>query len=169
MCLVFAPALFTVSYPWPLSSKYKHTWFYTYFCSSVKAGSSPRKKKVLLRKACWGTYVSSFWYISNKMQRYTVYLFLENCSTCFGWHLHPYSGAHTTVFTVSGTCQTVTATCRYRGRLGTLICHTGLLTACVQEHMLLLASCQQTCMTYTIAVCTVKNSWWWIRGTARNM
>jgi len=22
-------------------------------------------------------------------------------------------------------------------------------------------SCQQTCMTYTIAVCTVKNSWWW--------
>jgi len=26
---------------------------------------------------------------------------------------------------------------------------------------ILLASCQQTCMTYTIAVCTVKNSWWW--------
>jgi len=23
-----------------------------------------------------------------------------------------------------------------------------------------LPSCQQTCMTYTIAVCTVKNSWW---------
>ena len=23
------------------------------------------------------------------------------------------------------------------------------------------ASCQQTRMTYTIAVCTVKNSWWW--------
>jgi len=21
--------------------------------------------------------------------------------------------------------------------------------------------CQQTCMTYTIAVCTVENSWWW--------
>jgi len=29
--------------------------------------------------------------------------------------------------------------------------------------VLLLASCQQTCMTYTIAVCTVKNSWWWTR------
>jgi len=27
--------------------------------------------------------------------------------------------------------------------------------------LILLASCQQTCMTYTIAVCTVKNSWWW--------
>jgi len=25
----------------------------------------------------------------------------------------------------------------------------------------LLACCQQTCMTYTIAVCTQKNSWWW--------
>ena len=24
------------------------------------------------------------------------------------------------------------------------------------------ASCQQTCMTYTIAACTVINSWWWI-------
>jgi len=27
--------------------------------------------------------------------------------------------------------------------------------------LILLASCQQTCITYTIAVCTVKNSWWW--------
>jgi hypothetical protein len=26
---------------------------------------------------------------------------------------------------------------------------------------LLLESCLQTCMTYTIAVCTVNNSWWW--------
>ena len=30
------------------------------------------------------------------------------------------------------------------------ICHTGLLPACEQEHLLLLASWQQTCMTYTI-------------------
>jgi hypothetical protein len=27
--------------------------------------------------------------------------------------------------------------------------------------LLLLESCLQTCMTYTIAVCTVNNSWWW--------
>ena len=26
--------------------------------------------------------------------------------------------------------------------------------------LILLANCQHTCMTYTIAVCTVKNSWW---------
>jgi len=27
--------------------------------------------------------------------------------------------------------------------------------------LILIARCQQTCITYTIAVCTVKNSWWW--------
>jgi len=27
--------------------------------------------------------------------------------------------------------------------------------------MTLLVSCHQTCMTYTIDVCTVKKSWWW--------
>ena len=27
--------------------------------------------------------------------------------------------------------------------------------------LILLASCQETCMTYTFVVCTVKNSWWW--------
>ena len=42
-----------------------------------------------------------------------------NCSTCFGWYFHPSSGAHTTVSTASGICQTVTAICRYRGRVGT--------------------------------------------------
>ena len=50
--------------------------------------------------------------------------------------------------------------------------HTGLLTACEQDQDgtyrfadSLLASCQQTCMTYTIAVCAVMMD----RGTVRNM
>jgi len=30
-----------------------------------------------------------------------------------------------------------------------------------RSFLILLASCRQTCMIYTIAVCTVKNSWWW--------
>jgi hypothetical protein len=42
-----------------------------------------------------------------------------NCSTCFGGYFHPSSGAHTTVSTASGICHTVTAICRYRGRVGT--------------------------------------------------
>ena len=48
----------------------------------------------------------------------TIYsLFVSvNCSTCFGWYLHPSSGARTTVSTVSGTKQTVTATCRHSGK-----------------------------------------------------
>jgi hypothetical protein len=42
-----------------------------------------------------------------------------NCSTCFGWYFHPSSGAHTIVSTASGICHTVTAICRYRGKVGT--------------------------------------------------
>ena len=41
-----------------------------------------------------------------------------NCSTCFGWYFHPSSGTHTTVSTASGNCHTLTAICRYRGRVG---------------------------------------------------
>ena len=48
-----------------------------------------------------------------------------------------------------------------------MVCHTGLLTAGEQDQdgtvrsiLILLTSCLQTCMTYTIGVCTV-NSWWW--------
>jgi len=53
------------------------------------------------------------------MQLCTVYLCSGNCSTCFGWYVHPSSVAHTTVSTASGICHTVTSTCRYRGRVGT--------------------------------------------------
>jgi len=42
-----------------------------------------------------------------------------NCSTCFGLYLHPSSGAHTTVSTTSSICHTVSATCCYRGGVGT--------------------------------------------------
>jgi hypothetical protein len=34
-----------------------------------------------------------------------------NCSTCFGWYLHPSSGAHITVSTASGISKAVTANC----------------------------------------------------------
>ena len=53
------------------------------------------------------------------------------------------------------------------------ICYIGLLTACeedqdgtgIRRELVPSWSCSQavtvTCMTYTVAVCTVKNSWWW--------
>jgi hypothetical protein len=36
-----------------------------------------------------------------------------NCSTCFGWYLHPSLGAQTTVSTASGIYKTVTDTYRH--------------------------------------------------------
>ena len=46
----------------------------------------------------------------------TQFILSGNCSTCFGWYLHPSSGAQTPVSTASVICHTVTATCRYNGR-----------------------------------------------------
>jgi hypothetical protein len=62
--------------------------------------------------------VSIFQYISNKMQRYTVYLYLETA-------LHVLGGTSThhqeriQLSTASGICHAVTTLCRYRGRVGT--------------------------------------------------
>jgi hypothetical protein len=53
-----------------------------------------------------------FQYISNKMQRYSLFI-SGNCSTCFGWYHHPSSGAQTTASTASGISHAVTAICRY--------------------------------------------------------
>ena len=60
--------------------------------------------------------IYSIWYLSHRIVGYI--LISGNCSTCFRWYLHPSSGAHSTVSTASGICHTVTATCRYRGRVG---------------------------------------------------
>jgi len=49
----------------------------------------------------------------------TQFILSGNCSTCFGWYHYSSSGAQTTVSTASGICHTVTATCRYRERVGT--------------------------------------------------
>jgi hypothetical protein len=68
--------------------------------------------------------------------------------TCFGQFLCPSTGViHCT--------------------LSNGICHTDSFRAagsgcnCSSILILLLESCQQTCITYTTAECTVNNSWWW--------
>jgi hypothetical protein len=64
--------------------------------------------------------VNIFQYISIKMQRYTVYLYVEAAlHVSGGTSTHHQEGAHKTVATASGICHTVTAICRYRGRVGT--------------------------------------------------
>jgi len=43
----------------------------------------------------------------------------------------------------------------------------GMIRMIHSSILILLASCQQTYMTYTTAVCTVKNSWWWTEKLSR--
>jgi hypothetical protein len=62
---------------------------------------------------------SIFQYISNKIKRYTVYLYLETAlHVSGGTSTHHQDRIHL-VSTASGICHTVTAICRYRGRDGT--------------------------------------------------
>jgi len=53
----------------------------------------------------------------------TIYsLFISvNCSTCFGWYLHPSSGAHVTVSTASGISKTIIETGCEHDWTGTLV------------------------------------------------
>jgi hypothetical protein len=63
-------------------------------------------------------YIYIYIYIQQDATVHSLFIF-GNCPTCFGWYLHPLSRAQTTVSTASGICHTVTATYRYRGRVGT--------------------------------------------------
>jgi hypothetical protein len=76
------------------------------------------------------THILLMWRIGRAPNSILIYSYIQpdttlhslfisgNCSTCFGWYIHPSSGAHTTVSTASGICHTFTAICRYRGRVG---------------------------------------------------
>ena len=51
------------------------------------------------------------------MQRYTVYLYQETALRVSGG-ISTHHQEHTQVYIQRGTCQTVTANCRHRGRVG---------------------------------------------------
>ena len=88
---------------------------------------------------------------SNKMQQHAGIYLLQNHSTCFGCPSHPSSGVHKTVTAASGAGHSIWATTfLQRGQ--------GLLTACEQEHLLLLTSCRGCSYSFMY-------SWWWVRGT----
>ena len=60
--------------------------------------------------------VSSLSFISNiypTRSNVTQFILSGNCPSCFGWYIHPPSGAQTTVSTASGICHAVTAICRF--------------------------------------------------------
>ena len=71
---------------------------------------------------------------------------LEWYSTCFGQFLCPSSG----VFH-----------CTYSNMYMSYRFADSLRAGSGCSILILLASCHQTCIAYTIAVCTVENSWWW--------
>jgi len=62
--------------------------------------------------------ISIFQYISNKMQRYRVYLYLETALHVSG-DTFTHHQERIELSTASGICHTVTAICHYRGRVGT--------------------------------------------------
>jgi len=51
---------------------------------------------------------------------YSLFIYAK-FSTCFGWYLHPSSGAHVNVSTASGTIENVTAICTERDWMGTAV------------------------------------------------
>jgi hypothetical protein len=74
---------------------------------------------LLMRKKGWApNSIPLYVYIQQDATLHSLFI-SGNCSTCFGWYFHQSSGAHTTVSTASSICHTVTAICRYRGRVGT--------------------------------------------------
>ena len=101
--------------------------------------------RVVLSVSIYTYYTHWKIFLTIKPTRRTNYsnLFLKWNSICFGQFLYPSSG----VFH-----------CTHSNG----VCHTGLQTGSGwnwSSVLILLASCQQTCVTYTIAVCTGKNSW----------
>jgi hypothetical protein len=61
-------------------------------------------------------------YIQQDATLHRLFIF-GNCSTYFGWYLHPSSGEHTPVSTASGICQTVAvAVWQIPDVLNTVVC-----------------------------------------------
>jgi hypothetical protein len=75
---------------------------------------------LLMWRIGWANIIPIYSYIQQVATLHSLFI-SGNRSTCFGWYFHPSSGSHTTVSTASGICHTITAICRYRGRVGTCL------------------------------------------------
>jgi hypothetical protein len=103
--------------------KIQKMWATFHFCPQLfkrRAKSHMPFASVIRRFNVYGSVHRKYIPIYIQQDATLHILFISgNCYTCFGWYFHPSSGAHTTVSTASGICHTVTAVCRYRGRVGT--------------------------------------------------
>jgi hypothetical protein len=108
-----------LSFPFRLT--FIHGRYLTFILLMWRIGRAPNRL----------TFILLMWRIGRAPNNIPVYSYIQqdatprslfisgNCSTCFGWYFHPSSGVHSTVSTASGICHTLTAICRYRGRVGT--------------------------------------------------
>ena len=118
-------------------------WRFQLHLEDQGTGNTP--KYSWIRRRRWWWYICRFLII--KPTRCTNFsnLFLEGNSTCFGQFLCPSPG----VFSLY--TQQWYMSYRFADSL-----RTGSEWNCISI-LILLASCLQTCMTFTTAVCTVKN------------
>jgi hypothetical protein len=91
-------------------------------------------------------------YIQQDATLHSLFIY-GNCSTCFGWYFHPSSGAHTTVSTASGICHTVTAICRYLGRVGTGLSVLWLAYALLSRYTIFSAAVNNNKLLRALGVC----------------
>jgi hypothetical protein len=106
----------------PVSTKIRTIWTHLQYISKPNL-SVTLTPTLLMWRIGWADSIPI--YIQQDAGLHSLFI-SGNCSTYFGWYFHPSSGVNTTVSTASGICHTVTAICRYRGRVGT-----GLSVLCV--------------------------------------
>ena len=113
-------------YLYSYNSMYWHIYFYFISFASIIFIFSHNSDSVTLHSAlccsctegfCVSSTHSDFFNLPESVHLKYIQIYIQqdatlhslfisgNCSTCFGWYLHPSSGANTTVFTASGTCQ----------------------------------------------------------------
>jgi len=75
---------------------------FVWYCLQV-----PLVFSLLYYRFCQNQISSFYSNIYPTRRNVTQFIISGNCSTCFGWYLHPSSGAYTTVSTESDICHTV--------------------------------------------------------------
>ena len=136
-------------------SLYTQQWYMSYwFADSLRAGSGWNSILILLTSFQPELYTIQTIPLSI-IRRFSLYTQQWYMSYRFCWHLHQFLKF---IFEIELHMFRIVPLSIMRSFFTVHTAGSGRNCSSV---LILLASCQQTCMTYTIAVCTVKNSWWW--------
>jgi len=91
----------------------------------------------------------------------TQFILSGSCSTCFGWYHRPSSGAQTTVSTASAVCHTVTAVCRYCGRVAYATHSTLTPVPTLPRQRQMAVTVWQIPDAVDTVVCAPDDGWWY--------